>query len=101
MPQYIRITSTPPGQAPEWVRKEWVGVEIPVKTQQVGLAMGALGGEPEAENLAGYHVNAVQAVSILAQKSPDAAEWWWSNVFDVLLPESLLFARRVCELIEK
>ena len=26
----IRIVNLPPGQAPKWVRKEWLGLELPV-----------------------------------------------------------------------
>ena len=54
----IRITSVPSGQAPEWVREQWVGLELPVKDIDLskGFCTGALGGTPEPENLGGYPV---------------------------------------------
>ena len=28
--RFIKIVSVPSGEAPEWVRKEWVGLELPL-----------------------------------------------------------------------
>ena len=50
--QYIVIVGTPPGEAPLWVREEWVGLALPVKEippEEEGeyVAVGVLGGPPE------------------------------------------------------
>ena len=75
----IRITGTPPGEAPEHVRAAWVGLELPLLPGQTGprtveqvevLSMQKTGAE------AGYMVDGKQAVALLAEHSPDAAAWW-------------------------
>lgn len=91
----IRIVSTPPGQAPEWVRKEWVGVEIPVVEQPVkGIQVGVRGGKPQ--NKGGYEVNTADAIEALRKKSPEAAKWWEDNV-PLASISHLVFAKDVCE----
>ena len=93
----IRIISTPPGQAPEWVRKGWINVEIPlVEEEGSGHQRGVLGGKPE--NLGGYQVNTIVAIAELKKKSPESAKWFEDNL---CLPSitNLVFARSVCELI--
>ena len=48
----IRIIATPLGQAPKWVREEWIGIEIPLAEQDPGcLEIGILGGP--AQNAGG------------------------------------------------
>ncbi|MEI8337934.1 MAG: hypothetical protein WCF92_02175 [bacterium] len=94
----IKIISTPPGQAPEWVREKWIGVEIPVPMQALepGLQMGVKGGKPE--NSGGYQVNTSEAIEALRKKSPEAAEWWEENVPLAAIPQ-LVFSKAVCELV--
>lgn len=101
MRERIRIISTPPGQAPEWVRDEWVGVELPVEentpSEDVGvLQLGINGGRPE--NLGGYPIRTQDAIEALREKSPEAARWWESNVPLGLVPR-LVFKRDVCEVV--
>lgn len=93
----IRIISIPPGQAPEWVRKEWIGVEIPLPKQvSDGIEMGVLGGK--AENTGGYQVDTGKAIGALRSKSPKAANWWEENVpLDIF--SSFVFSKDVCELV--
>ena len=51
----IKIITTPPGQAPEEVRQEWVGLIIPLAEQETGgFQMGVLGGT--AKNVGDYQV---------------------------------------------
>ena len=93
----IRIVSTPPGQAPEWVRKQWVGVEIPLAEQKSGgIQMVARGGKPE--NTGGYQVDTIKAVEALQKKSPRAAKWWEENVPLAAIPQ-LVFSKDACELV--
>ncbi len=95
----IRIISTPPGQAPGWVREEWIGVEIPLSEDQssTGVQAGVKGGE--AENVGGYQVDTSDAMDALKAKSPEAAEWWEENVPLHMIPQ-LVFARDACELVD-
>jgi hypothetical protein len=93
----IKIISTPPGQAPEEIRREWVGVIIPLCEQETkGLQVGVKGGKPE--NLGGYQVNTLDATKELRKKSPEAANWWEENFHLPSIPK-LVFSRAVCELL--
>jgi hypothetical protein len=100
MTEKIRITGVPPGQAPEWVRKEWVGLELPVQEDALnpneGIQFGVKGGKPE--NLGGYPIHTSDAISALTKKSPRAAEWWKTNVPLELMP-TLVFKREACQII--
>lgn len=89
----IRIVDIPPGQAPEWVRKEWIGLELPAAKPRSLFQIGVKFGPPS--NLGGYQVDAKTAIDVLREKSPKAAEWW-----DGHLPKKfdwLIFKKDVCE----
>ena len=96
----IRIIDIPPGQAPEWVRREWVGLELPIdesapapeKRRQIGVEGG------KAENLGGYPINTLVAIKSLRERSPQAAEWWETNIPLELIPR-LAFKREVCIIV--
>ena len=99
MGEKIRIIDVPPGQAPDWVRKAWVGLEIPLAVQlsaASSLQEGVLGGKPE--NLGGFQVRGEIAITLLSKKSPEAAKWWHRNA-PYVLSEILVFKKNVCELI--
>ncbi|MBT6690706.1 hypothetical protein HOB10_00015 [Candidatus Parcubacteria bacterium] len=94
----IKIISMPAGQAPEWVRQEWVGLELPIMeaTAPPGEQIGALGGTPSSQNLNGYSVDTERAMAILSDKSPDAAQWWRDNV-PLRMMTALVFGKQFCE----
>ena len=95
--KFVKIISTPPGQAPEWVRQKWVGLDLPTSLPIAnGIEMGVLGGK--VENRGGYHVNTEVAIEILEKKSPEAALWWTNNV-PVHLMAQLVFKAECCQLI--
>lgn len=60
----IRIIAVPPGDAPEWVRQAWVGLELP-------LAPDA----PKGKAVVYSH----EAIAVLAKANPKAAAWWKTN----------------------
>ena len=95
----IRIVKVPSGQAPDWVRQEWIGVELSVVVPKgPGLFLGARGGHHDSRNVNGHVVTLADALTALRVKSPKAAEWW----DDCLGPHRermLVFAREVCEVI--
>lgn len=98
MQNSIRIIATPPGQAPDHIRMQWVGVVIPLANNDaVGIQVGVRGGAPE--NGDGYKVNSRDAVECLRKKSPEAADWWDNN-FPVDRAQSFVFRKDVCELVE-
>jgi hypothetical protein len=56
------ITRTPPGFAPEPIRRQWVGVALPMRGY--------------FEPADGVCVMGREAIELLKQKSPDAHAWW-------------------------
>ncbi len=86
----VRIVRTPMGEAPDWVREAWIGLELPlahleevaVRTTGVltgprtwlGYWWGRLTGRFEI--VSGYVVKADRAIDLLSQSRPDAAAWW-------------------------
>lgn len=105
----IRIIDVPPGEAPKEIRMQWVGVEIPLLTEQntEGLVSGVPGGEPDHQNLGGYRVSPDEAIFALRKKDVMAAivaaDWWsdWrrNNPMGKMC-EAFIFAKNVCELVK-
>lgn len=94
----VEITSTPPGQAPDWVRNAWIGLVLPIdEDPQVGFQMGVNGGE--AQNKGGYRVQTEEALEILSSANQDAAQWWYENL--PIMPSWLVFHRDVCRFVEE
>ena len=110
----IRIKSIPPGEAPEDVRRAWIGLELPVPPRFAGrtrgLGVGVLSGPKswfgillatlfgQARRQDGYVVEASVAVNLLAVRAPEAAAWWRTNAAHVLVPgRCFVFAAACCE----
>lgn len=89
----IEITSRPAGEAPEWVRDQWIGLILPTVGHQPRRIMGfgvltgpksligdvlrlALG---QSERHEGYPVEVETAIRLLEVRSPEAAAWWREN----------------------
>lgn len=99
----IEITSRPLGEAPEWVRDQWVGLRLPLLQAKPGrfAGFGVLSGPrsllvdllrqllSQTEVHDGYLVPAAEAIELLAEQSPDAAAWWRVNA-----PHMLKWGRR-------
>jgi hypothetical protein len=97
----IRITGTPPGEAPEHVRSAWIGLELPLSPGETGLRTTE---QVEVLSLrktgamSGYVVDGNKAVELLAARSPEAAEWWRQNCAAFLKANGcLIFPPDVCE----
>jgi hypothetical protein len=99
----VRIKALPPGEAPEEIRRAWIGLELPIANGQAeGPSRGVFGvlSNQPASCCEGYPVDGAQAVRILAAEAPDAAEWWRSNAPHVLIGGyQLVFPAYVCEQI--
>lgn len=112
----IRITDIPPGEAPESVRKGWVGLVLPLACGETGprrlLTSGVLTGPKSSFGLLwhlitgrlsyvkGYIVDAPQALNILSDHVPEAAEWWERNTTYWQGGRKFAFHAEVCEEIE-
>jgi hypothetical protein len=77
----IRITSVPPGNAPEEVREKWVGLTLPVVCRN-------------EERPKGWAVEWNDAMEMLRKKSFGAWLWWRQNV----IPMTLIFTDDCCEI---
>jgi len=114
----IEIIAVPPGEAPEEIRKSWIGVVIPLpphaQTAAVRTGYGVLTG-PRSWFFAlfpflhsnkitwkGYRVSGADAVMALAKRDQAAAEWWRKNTPHLLAKRwQLLFPADVCRVIEQ
>lgn len=109
----IRIVRRPLGEAPEWVRDAWLGVELDLVTgNRTWRTFGVLSGPRswfgelwrlvtnQTATGRGYAVVARTAVERLAEHAPEAAEWWRSNVGHMLDGKRLfVFDSDACALI--
>jgi hypothetical protein len=112
----IRIVGVPPGEAPFWVREQWVGLKLPLTRHSAPGAFYVFGAlsmprtrlaqlwgiiRGRAERIRGYVVESVDAVDILASSSPAAAAWWRENSPQLIGPRRyLVFHEHVCQLID-
>jgi len=114
----IRIIAIPPGEAPPWVREQWVGLELPLAQRSpsarsrrvygvltgprtlLGHWLGILRGKSGRET--GYAVRSAQAIAVLERKSPEAAAWWRANVPRMASPlRCFLFSESACQLLDE
>ena len=73
----IRIISTPPGFAPEYVREDWVGLELSLVTKEELRTNPRSGFKIGSENDGGYLVLRANAIEALrAAGKEDAANFW-------------------------
>ncbi len=93
----IRITGTPPGFAPEEIRAQWVGVEIPIDGAAVNESLSMPGKWSGSENSDGYTVATEDAIAALKQAGKDEAAAFWQEVRN--LGSVLRFKKDVCELL--
>ena len=80
----ITVTKRPPGEAPDWVRMAWVGVDLPALPYMVytdGKETGVLSGEKANLRTVGFIVPQKEAIEALAFIYPGAAKWWYENGF--------------------
>ncbi len=97
--QKVKIIAAPAGEAPLWVRKAWVGLELPLdEVQGEEPVIGALGGKPAKGNRGGYLVPFQEAVEILRASNPRAARWWDNSPL-AGIARSLAFGKQYCELV--
>jgi hypothetical protein len=98
---HLRIVRTPPGEAPEEIRRAWVGAELPLRRHELKP------GDHLSENVlsqnglvwaTGYSVDGRAAIDVLESHAPEAAAWWRKNAPHVLeRGYRFLFSPEVCE----
>ncbi|MCX6797093.1 MAG: hypothetical protein NTX98_01280 [Candidatus Doudnabacteria bacterium] len=112
-PRKIRIVKTPPGEMLEEVRRQWVGIEIPLAAfdDKARYTTGTSLGKPQDEN--GYEVLAIEAIDALQNKciklneagkfeEYEKAHMAWQVWFNSRWNADgvrLVFAKDCCELI--
>jgi hypothetical protein len=91
-PIWIKITSIPRGEAPEEIRKEWVGLEFPATEPYMAEdAVGVVTLDRDLDRIV-YAVNAKLAVLyLIAQGKEEAAAWWHDNLIIYPVAEDLCF----------
>jgi hypothetical protein len=86
----VRIVRAPAGEAPEWVREAWVGLELPLAClTEVSVETGGVLSGPthrwgwwwkrltgRTERTTGWVVDSARAIALLSRTRPDAADWW-------------------------
>ncbi len=110
----IRIIRTPGGEAPEEIRRAWIGLILPVAEDEQGrrkrLGYGVLTGPKSLlayllgfllgkyTQYDGYAVKVMDAIAILEKSNREAAQWWRKNTPHLLTPTGLfLFDAEACE----
>ena len=92
----VRITAIPPGFAPESIRKQWVGVSLPLASADEIAQDPPSGFGIGSDNTNGYLVlrdNAIEALRKAGKKQ--AADYWDSFP----LGRFLQFKKEVCEVV--
>lgn len=91
----ILIISTPPGFAPEHIRKQWIDIEIPL----LGIenSQKPVGNRSGTENLGGYQVLPKDAIAALEKAGKHEAVEFWTPYSGA---QNFTFKKEVCKLIE-
>jgi len=112
----IRVTSTPPGEAPLWVRESWVGLELqaygdkPSTYRTVGVASGPRSRlgiiwyllRGRTSKTVGYVVESRIALATLETRNPKAAAWFCDNAPLYLRPGScFVFHGNSCTIVSE
>lgn len=101
----VKIISVPKGEAPLWVRKAWVGLYLPVRSEEeVALdfrpVLGVLSFNRVEGFDTGFHVPTKQAIDLLAKKNPAAANWWKKNTRLYEIDDVFVFNKECGKLVE-
>ena len=97
-PYVIEITSTPLGQNPLWVRRAWVGLQIPANDPTpVTVPTASVADQATARHDTGYVVKLRDAVGLLSLQDENAARWWIDRVPSLMTgTQTLMFHTSCC-----
>ena len=98
----FRIVSIPRGQAPEEVRKEWIGVVLPLKESfNPGEGAHERNFSLERQQARSFVTVPVKAaLEELAKKSRAAAQWFYKNLPDFWFDQDFSFGVDEIEILE-
>lgn len=116
MAHRVRIVAVPAGEAPQWVREKWVGLELPLAQWTAGprtrRTAGVLSGPRDVlamiaglfsgrlNRRTGYVVDVQAAIAALERVSPEAAAWWRTAAPHLLTPgRRFMFQEHACHLV--
>lgn len=112
----IRIKKVPHGEAPEWVRRAWVGCEMECEHECGHLPASCVGvlaqqpqkgpltvrgflSLPQEVQIEGYSVPTAAALKVLEKKSKKAAKWFYDCGYP-RAGRAFRFKTDECEVIE-
>ena len=100
---WIEIIDMPEGEAPEWVRKEWIGLKLPLfyGASPNTCCRGVVTWD-KVPCGSGYNVLVIDALKILSLESPEAVKWWKEESIykEVGIEGGLfIFNEKACEII--
>ncbi len=93
----VRIIGMPDGEAPEWVRAKWIGLQFPL-LGEAKTSFGVLTGKQTHGEY--WTVNADDALLTLNLHSPEVRQWWWDNYFPPAGSRDFLFNKNSCKIVE-
>jgi hypothetical protein len=98
---HLRIVRLPPGEAPEEIRRAWVGIELPLRRGEsepsLHQTVGVLS-QRGFKTTVGYVVDGRRAIRSLDSQLPAAAAWWREHAPHVVVSGyRLFFPAEVCE----
>ena len=105
---YIQVINLPPGEAPEAIRRAWIGILLSLPEGDEGPIIPAPAGKFAAlKSLFRFappprvfRVDAAHALDCLSHHDPEAAAWWEQNQPDLLFPGTHLhFPEQTCHRI--
>lgn len=96
----IEIVSIPEGDAPGEILEKWIGLRLPLETNEecFGFARGVVTHTPST--VVGYAVDAIMAIAILELHHPEAALWWRENTEIAHVGGGLIFNKDACRVVE-
>jgi hypothetical protein len=110
MSSRLRILRTPMGEAPEHVRRAWIGLELPILHDGRYLVQGVLDTERIQSRLQlfwarltgrvvkqqGFSVFVLDALEALERERPLEASWWRNNAPHLCVPGSVFVFDAAC-----
>lgn len=96
MSSSIRIIVVPPGFAPEAIREQWLGLELPLATEETLRTCPPSNFRTGTENGDGYIVASRDGIAALSAAGKAEAAAFWGDY-----PGSfyLIFKKEVCEVV--
>ena len=96
----FKIIDIPNGEAPLWVRKEWVGMILPIAENPPlnPCYIGVLGGTVTDSGEKYYPVEIETAICLLEEERLEASKWW-IDISSKKFIKFLFFEEKVCQLL--